>query len=254
MRPGAVGGTSPLLRYADMGEGYGRHIIQEMVARLCPVELACDIGAGPGEDLAIVRGRFPGARLVAFDCTDRYGQILKEAGCESQVLDVERHQFPLEDDTVDLFIANQVLEHVKELFWVWHQICSKLHIGGHVIVGVPNICALPNRITFLFGKQPCQMKSYSAHVRGFAPGEIPRFLSVCFPGGFHLELFRGAQFYPFPRGIARVFARLFPRFAHVNFYLLRKVRGYSGEFLSHPAEAHLETPFVFGESAKASGT
>ncbi|MFH1679017.1 MAG: methyltransferase domain-containing protein [Candidatus Eisenbacteria bacterium] len=247
-RPGAVSAASFLLRFVDVSEQYGHHLVDEMVARLSSVELACDIGIGAGTDLEIVKKRFPGARLVGIDCVDTHRRLLRQNGCELEILDIERESLPLEDESVDLFIANQVLEHVKELFWVSHQICLKLRLGGHLIIGVPNICALHNRLTFLCGMQPCQMKSYSAHVRGFAPREIPRFLSVCFPGGLRLESFRGAQFYPFPKPIARVLARLFPSLAHVSFYLLKKVSPYSGEFLRHPAEARLETPFVLSES------
>jgi len=248
MRPGAVGGSSRLLRFVDVHEQYGRHIIEEMLARLPGVDLACDLGVGQGHDLRLVRGRFPTARLFGIDYVETHRQLLQQHGIELRVCDLERAAFPFDDASVDLFIANQVLEHVKELFWISHQIALKLCLGGHLIIGVPNIGALHNRLTFLWGRQPSQMKSYSAHVRGFTASELPRFFSVCFPGGFHCTLWRGAQFYPFPRALARVCARLFPALAHSTFYLLQKTAPYDGEFLKHPLEAGLETPFFRGQA------
>jgi hypothetical protein len=248
MRPGSIGGSSSLLRFVDVNEQYGRHVIEEMLSRLSSVQLACDLGVGPGHDLGLVRKRFPGARLVGIDYIETYQPILQQHGIELHCLDLEREELPMADDSVDLFIANQVLEHVKELFWISHQVSLKLRLGGSLIIGVPNICAFHNRLAFLCGMQPSQMRSYSAHIRGFAPKELPRFFSVCFPGGFQLELFRGAQFYPFPKPMARVLSRLFPGLAHSTFYLMKKTSHYRGEFLSHPVEAQLATPFFLGKS------
>jgi hypothetical protein len=248
MRPGAVGGSSCLLRFVDVHEQYGRHVIEEMLARLPAVHLACDLGVGHGHDLGLVRRRFPKARLIGLDYIETHKQLLQQHGIEFQSFDLEREAFPFDDESVDLFIANQVLEHMKELFWISHQIAVKLRLGAHIIIGVPNISALHNRLTFLCGMQPSQMKSYSAHVRGFTAYEIPRFFSVCFPGGFQCALLRGAQFYPFPRPMARALARLFPALAHSTFYLMQKIAPYSGEFLKHPVEAGLATPFFLGKA------
>jgi hypothetical protein len=250
MRPGVVGGSSRLLRFVDVYEQYGRHVIEEMCARLPGVHLACDFGVGHGHDLRLVSRHFPEARLIGIDYKETQRQRLQQHGIELRVCDLEREAFPCDDASVDLFIANQVLEHVKELFWISHQIALKLRLGGHIIIGVPNIGALHNRLTFLWGMQPSQMKSYSVHVRGFTAAEIPRFFSVCFPGGFHCVVWRGAQFYPFPRSMARVLARLFPSLAHSTFYLMQKTAPYDGEFLQHPLEAGLETPFFLGKAGQ----
>lgn len=250
---GSVGASSSLLRWVDVDEQYGRHVVAEMVGRLDTVRLAGDLGVGQGHDLTLVAERFPSARLVGIDCSEALRNELSRLGVELECLDLERDSLPFGDESVDLLIANQVLEHVKELFWLAHEVARALRVGGSVIIGVPNICALHNRLAFLFGLQPSQMKSYSAHVRGFGPREIPRFFSVCFPGGFRLELYRGPQFYPFSKPVARLLSRLFPGLSHSSFYLMRKDRPYRSEFLEHPVEARLETPFFVGRSVGDGG-
>ncbi|WP_419876526.1 hypothetical protein [Francisella tularensis] len=72
-------------------------------------------------------------------------------------------------------IANQVLEHTKELFWINHEVFRCLKIGGYFYVGVPNILSIHNRILMLFGYHPTCSKSISAHVRGFSPKDIKQF-------------------------------------------------------------------------------
>ena len=251
MRPGAVGGSSRLLRFVDVDEQYGRHVIEEMLARLPVVHCACDLGVGHGHDLRLVRRRFPAARLIGLDYVETHRQLLHQHAIDLRVCDLEREAFPFDDASVDLFIANQGLEHVKELFWISHQIALKLRLGGHIIIGVPNIGALHNRLTFLWGMQPSQMKSYSAHVRGFTASEIPRFFSVCFPGGFQCAVWRGAQFYPFPRSLARVLARRLPSLAHATFYLMQKTAPYGGGISQAPSRSGVGDTVLSREGAAA---
>jgi hypothetical protein len=68
-----------------------------------------------------------------------------------------------------------------------------------------------------------------------------------FPGGYALEGFGGANFYPFPPVLARPLARILPNQAWTIFLLLKKIRPYGREFLEHPARERLETNFYLGE-------
>ena len=218
---GSRGGLSPLLSWVNMEEQYGPHIVEAMVKSIHPssqITRVCDIGVGKGRDLGIVQKRYPQAKLFGIDFLSTNASLLKDLGIEFQSLNVERDEFPYSPESIDLFIANQIYEHLKEIFWVSHQIAKTLRIGGYYIIGAPNICAFHNRVLFNFGAQPSQMKSYSAHVRGFSPKEIPRFFELCFPGGFEIVKFAGAQFYPFPKFIARILCFLFPSFAHSVFF------------------------------------
>jgi trans-aconitate methyltransferase len=252
MIPGSTGGRSPWLKFIDVQEQYGRHIIDRFAAQIAstnPTEtpVICDLGVGQGHDLQTFQPYFPSAEYYGLDFTDANAAALQAHRIQLSTLDLEHDRLPFADDSLDIIIANQVYEHLKEIFWVSHQITQKLRIGGHLIIGVPNICAFHNRLRFLLGHQPSQMKSYSAHIRGFAPREIPRFFQTCFPQGYQLKVLTGAQFYPFPRAIARPLARTFPQLAHSTFYLLQKQRPYTDEFLQHPQRAHLETKFYLGE-------
>lgn len=153
---------------------------------------------------------------------------------------------PFEDESVDLVIANQVFEHVKELYWIVDQIARILTVGGQLIVGLPNICSLTSRLLVLAGRQPSQMRAFSGHVRGFGPSEFPAFLDVCFPGGFRVDEHAGAQFYPFPPSLARLLCRVRPSMAHVTMLRLSKLKPYGHEILQHPDRARLESNFYVG--------
>ena len=240
------GGVHPLLKFIDVNEQYGRHIIENYAKRI-KADVICDLGAGSGQDLSIFKKVHPDIKMHGVDYFDRYQDNLLSNGINLHVKNIEHEALDFTDESVDVFIANQLLEHVKEIFWLNDQVARKLKIGGHFIVGLPNISSFHNRVLFTLGKQPTQMKTASAHVRGFAHREIISFFNVCFPGGYELIEKRGAQFYPFPKIVSRFLCWLFPSLAFSNFYLFKKIKKYNGEFLEYPMAAELETNFYVGE-------
>lgn len=244
---GSVGGQHFLGGLIDHKETYGPRVIAKCVSELDNLQTVVDIGAGwTGRDLGIVRKLHPHAELHAVEGGAEYAHKLKGIADVVHVANIEHDELPFEDESVDLFIANQVLEHTKEIFWIFHEVSRSLKVGGHFIFGVPNICSLHNRILLPFGKQPTQHKVCSAHVRPFSKGDTLAFLGACFPGGYDLAAFRGSQLYPFPAAVSRTLSSMFPTLAFSIFFMIKKTREYSGEFALYPGRASLETNFWTG--------
>jgi SAM-dependent methyltransferase len=233
---------------------YGRDHVDEFCSQALPYRSVLDIGAGSGDDLLIARRVNPDAYLQAIEINPQSAARLTALGIQVHCLDIERQKVPLEDGSIDLVIANQVLEHLKELFWVFHEISRLLPVGGKLIVGVPNLASLHNRIMLALGQQPTSLKVNSAHVRGFTRVDFLRFLEEVFPGGYRLRAYRGANFYPFPPILARLFARMVPSFAWGMFFLLEKRREYSREFLEAPLVEQLETNYYLGSHEDRTGS
>jgi SAM-dependent methyltransferase len=211
-----------------------------------PFKTVLDIGAGKGDDLMLVNqigDRQNSCQRFALEAYDEYVKILTEKGIQVYAKNIERDIFPFEDGSIDVVIANQILEHTKELFWIFHEITRILPVGGKLIIGVPNLASLHNRLLLLLGKQPTPIQTNSAHIRGFTKGDILKFVEICFPGGYELKAFGGSNFYPFPPVIAHTLARIFPTMAWGIFLLLEKQRNYQREFLDYPVVQHLETNF-----------
>jgi SAM-dependent methyltransferase len=249
---GSEGGSHWLGRFTDQSETYGPHVVADLVSGLNDLRVVADLGAGTGRDLGIVRKCHPHARLIAVEGGKEYASGLAGKADDIFVVDIERDQLPLADGEADLIMANQVLEHTKEVFWIFHQVTRSLKLGGHFLFGVPNICSLHNRFLLMTGNQPTQHKVCSAHVRPFSKGDTLAFLNACFPGGYELVQFRGAQFYPFPGPVARVLANAFPTFAFTIFFMIRKVANYRDEFVTYPGRARLETNFWTGNVTTSS--
>lgn len=242
---GSVGGQHSLAGFIDHMETYGPHVIEAMVSQLKGLQVVAELGAGTGRDLGIVRRLNPHAKLIAIESS--YAEHLVGKADEVKVANLEHDRLPLKDGEADLILANQVLEHMKEIFWIFHEVSRSLKIGGHFLFGVPNICSLHNRVLLPLGIQPTQHKVCSAHVRPFSKADTLIFLNACFPGGYELVGFRGSQFYPFPKPIARTLANAFPTFAFTIFFMIRKVKEYNNEFATYPQRAQLQSNFWTGE-------
>ena len=230
----------------DRSLNYGRHWIEEFLRRKGPVATVVDLGAGHGTDLAIAKRLMPECALHAVECWPPYVEELSSQGIAVHPLNIERDELPFPSRSVDVVIANQVLEHTKELFWIFHETTRVLRSGGAFIVGVPNLASLHNRLLLALGRQPSPIKSASAHVRGFTRPDMLHFVESCFPGGYGLRGFGGSNFYPFPPVVARPLARLFPRMAWGMFFMFEKRREYTDEFLRFPAVQQLETNYFLG--------
>lgn len=231
----------------DRSLNYGRHLIAEFLAEAQTFETVLDIGAGSGTDLLLARKVNSQSQLFALESYPDNVRVLKASGINVSLANIERDRFPFDDASMDIIIANQILEHTKDIFWIFHEASRVLKVGGKFIIGVPNLASLHNRLLLLFGCQPSPIQSNSAHVRGFTKLDLIRFVGDCFPGGYHVINFGGSNFYPFPPLIAKPLARLFPNMAWGIFLLLEKKISYKREFLEYPLVNKLETNFFLGQ-------
>lgn len=232
----------------DRNLNYGRHLITDFLAKAPTPETILDIGAGTGSDLRIAKNIFPNARLFGIESHLPNIKFLQELGIETTSANIERDRLPFADQSVDIVIANQIIEHCKEVFWIFHEVARVLKIGGCFIIGVPNLASLHNRALLAIGRQPSPIKTASAHVRGFTKQDIQDFIDKCWPQGFEVISFGGSNFYPFPPNIARPLAHWFPNLAWGIFLQFKKTKNYSREFLDYPVTHRLETNFWLGGS------
>lgn len=139
----------------DRTLNYGRHHIANFLRQAsASPSLIVDLGAGHGADLATAESVHPSACLAGVESWPPYVEALSAKGITVYSLNIERDPFPFTDKSVDVVIANQVLEHCKEVFWIFSEVSRILKPGGCFIVGVPNLAALHNRFLLALGYQP----------------------------------------------------------------------------------------------------
>jgi len=189
-----------------------------------------DIGVGEGTDLLNIKENLPGKRfgLFGIEFYQRNIELAEKNGITVFSINIEKEVIPVEDEFFDIIIANQIIEHLKEIFWVFSEMSRVLKKGGIAIIGAPNLAALHQRVLLMFGKQPSSIELLSEHVRGFTKPCFSRFITA--GGYFEILDFKGANFYPFPPPLGKVLSRLFPTFAVGIFFLIRRTEK-KGEFI-----------------------
>ena len=242
-----IPGATSRLAFINHDETYGRHVLDRWVKSI-DTKVAVDLGCGHGYDLLVVKKNHPSSHLIGIDFGDWNKEKLTGVGIAKKTLNIEKDPLPFEANSVDLIICNQVLEHVKEIYWINHEIFRVLKLGGYLYLGVPNILSFHNRLLSFFGVHPTQAKMISAHIRTYSIGDTSQFYTTI--GGEFLKVLKvsGSQFYPFPTPISRPLARAFPGSAFSIFFLIQKVADYHREFLDWPAKASLETNYFVGHS------
>lgn len=231
--------------FVDHKETYGRHVL-EKAARNLLLDRCLDLGCGQGDDLAVIKAINPAAHCVGVDFGNWNTESLALRGIDTVALNIENESLPFDNESVDLIIANQVLEHTKELFWINHEVFRTLKIGGYFYLGVPNVLSLHNRILGLLGVHPTSSKILSAHVRSFSKNDTISFYKSIASNFISIDGFYGSQFYPFPKILARPIATLLPSMSFSIFFLIQKTRKYDSEFIQWLADNPVETNFFSG--------
>ena len=180
-----------------------------------------DVGCWDGETTERL-ARAAGARAYGVEVFAERAALARARGIEVAVQDVESTPFPWPDQSMDVVVCNQVLEHLKNVWLPMSEIFRVLKVGGHCVIGVPNLASLHNRVLLALGWQPTAIRTFGPHVRGFTLRELRRFVEH--GGGLQVVRVAGAGLYPLPASWARLPNRLWPGAGAVALAVACKVR------------------------------
>ena len=76
------------------------------------------------------------ASLLAVETRPDFERHLRDNGIDVKTVDLEMEWLPFQDGPVDIVVTNQVLEHMKEIFWMFHETSRVLRSRGRMIVVV----------------------------------------------------------------------------------------------------------------------
>jgi SAM-dependent methyltransferase len=179
--------------------------------------------------------------LYGADCEhDKLGEA-KARGVDVRTCDFETQPLPFPDGMFDVVVANQIFEHLKQIYRPISEVHRVLKPGGYFLFSVPNLGALHCRIQLLLGKQPSTIKVFEAHVRAFSIPAAREFLTL----NDHFEIvdFRGSGLYPFPPPWSERLSRVFNSLAVFQVYLLRKREGTGPNWQEHIVAKGVQSNF-----------
>lgn len=167
-----------------------------------------------GELIGVTKSNTFGIEIV----DEQFSKAQKIINCTK--LDLEKDKFPYPNNYFDLVIANQVFEHLKNIYLPMSEIQRTLKPSGYFIFSVPNLSSLHNRLLFALGFQPTSVRVIGPHIRGYAFNDLPKFLE--FNDHFRITKKTGVGFYPSVSPFTNILANSFKGLSHTVIWVLEK--------------------------------
>ncbi len=186
-----------------------------------PAKALLDVGCWDGSHTERY-ARLLGCAAFGVEIFEAQASQAEAYGIQVARLDLEDAAFPWADGSMDIVVSNQVFEHLKNVWRPMSELFRVLRPGGWLVLSVPNLGSLHNRVLLGLGRQPTSIRTLGPHVRGFTFGEIQRFVAL--DGAFRVVKALGVGFYPLAVPFANPIARLWPGASHTTVLLARKQR------------------------------
>jgi 2-polyprenyl-3-methyl-5-hydroxy-6-metoxy-1,4-benzoquinol methylase len=196
-------------------------VFNQNISTFSPANIL-DIGCGDGKRTIRIAGYYNinMRDVYGVDNDDNLITACKEMFTASRI-DLEIDDIPHKEDTFDLVICNQVIEHLKNYKRTIYEAIRVVKKGGYIVIGIPNLAHLINRVYLLLGMQPMCIDLNGPHVRSFTHKSITKFLHSL--ESIKLIDCKGSLMYPLPFFLGRALARHFVGLSGYVCYLLQKI-------------------------------
>lgn len=179
-----------------------------------------DVGCWDGELSERCGAALGAGRILGVEVYEEPALAAERRGLEVARVDLEAARFPWEDESVDVVVCNQVLEHLKNVWLPMTEMHRVLRPGGHAVLSVPNLASLHNRVLLALGRQPTSIRVLGPHVRGYTFREFRDFVGL--GGAYEVQRALSAGFYPLPATMSRPFSSVWTGAGHTTIVLARK--------------------------------
>jgi SAM-dependent methyltransferase len=112
-----------------------------------------DLGCGDGQFTSQVREKTQATRVMAIDAVAENLAAAAEKGIDGTKSDLNE-PLPIPDASVDIVVANHVIEHLSNTDLIVQEIGRVLKPGGYAVVATPNLAAWYNIALLILGQQP----------------------------------------------------------------------------------------------------
>jgi SAM-dependent methyltransferase len=177
-------GFDASLRYME----HARHRFHAIITSLPPVShriTLLDIGTTPFT--LYLKQRYPHYDIATIDLTSFWQDSCRHLGVGFQICDLDRDDLPFDDQSFDVVIFTEVLEHLAvSPTQILMKIQRVLRMGGLLLFSVPNFASLRNRITLLCGRSPLELQGSQfksihghGHLREYTLKEVEEIFAAC---------------------------------------------------------------------------
>jgi SAM-dependent methyltransferase len=155
---------------------HSKQIVRDLVIRNGKV---LDVAGGTGKHLKFFDLEAERNRLFLVDFSSEAVAAARLKGIEAQRCDLEREPIPHDDESFDLVLAQEIVEHLADCGHLLRESHRVLKKGGYLYLTTPNLAGLIDRIFLLRGKKPLAMAWDKTHVQIYLFEEIEAQLQEC---------------------------------------------------------------------------
>jgi len=113
-----------------------------------------DIGGGTGEFTKVIANLSKAKDVFIVDVSEKALSIALKLGFKTLLIDVSAEKLPFQDETFDMVLAIEVIEHLINPDHCIKECRRVLKSGGILLLFTPNLAWWVNRLVMLFGYQP----------------------------------------------------------------------------------------------------
>jgi 2-polyprenyl-3-methyl-5-hydroxy-6-metoxy-1,4-benzoquinol methylase len=128
--------------YTEKKEDYFSHARRELISFIPknPSNKILEIGAGGGDTLLEIKKLGLAKEVVGIELMELPGTKQNDRSIDQWIFaDIEKYEFPFENETFDVIIAGDVFEHLVDPWKALRKITPLLKKGGLLITSIPNI-------------------------------------------------------------------------------------------------------------------
>lgn len=135
-----------------------------------------DIGPGTGRWLSFVKQN-GASRLVGVDISAEALSRCAHLCDEQQKVDLEKEALNFADNSFDVIVSIEVLEHLREPQNYLNEIVRTAKPGATVVMSIPNIASFLSRVRLLFGYLPSAVALDPTHVGFYCQSDLTHLLA-----------------------------------------------------------------------------
>ena len=136
-----------------------------------------DIGPGSGRWINFLKKQ-KSKNIYAVDISDKVIDINKTNCDKIFKLDFEKKKIPLPNNSIDLIICLEVLEHLRQPDHFLKEIMRLLKKDSIAVFSIPNILSFSSRIRVVLGLLPTAIVSDPTHIKFYRKKDIIKIFSV----------------------------------------------------------------------------